>query len=171
MPGTELERQLRAERLLAGQWPDYWFEFRDRRAAILFGLVQRELVAPWNEVIQELLGYQWKQPLDWGIEHARQRSANPALDFVKELLQWTSSVRLKHFDAFMDIVSQLSLPLEADDPPGWARDALREIAGASRRHAAEVSAMLRALEDCRPGAGQSPSSTKAELQLMEEVAQ
>lgn len=169
MPGTEVERQLRTEHLLGGAWPDYWFEFRDRRAAILFGLVQQELVTPWNEVIQELLGYQWNQPFDWGIEHARLRSADPALDFVNELLQWTASMRFEHFDALMEIVSQLSLPRDVENPPGWARDALREIAGASRRHAAEVSAMLRALEDCRLGSGQSLSSTKVELQQIEEV--
>lgn len=171
MPGTELERQLRAERLLAGEWPDYWFEFRDRRAAILFGLVQQELVVPWNEVLQELLGYQWNQPLDWGLGHARLRSADPALEFVEELLRWASAVRFEHFDALTEVVLRLSLPRDADDPPGWARDALREIAVASRKHAAETYAMLRALEDCRSGAGPSVSSTKVEIHLMEEVAQ
>jgi anaerobic magnesium-protoporphyrin IX monomethyl ester cyclase len=171
MPGTELERQLRDEHLLAGEWPDYWFEFRDQRAAILFGLVQQELVTPWNEVIQELLSHQWNQPLDWGIEHARARSADTALDFVNELLQWTSSVRFEHFDALLEIVSRLSLSQDADNPPEWARDALREVSGASRRHAAEVSALLRALGDCRLGSSQSLSSTKVELQLIEEVAQ
>ena len=149
MPGTELEKQLRDENLLAGEWPDYWFEFKDQRASILFGLVQQELVTPWNDVIQELLGYQWNQPFDWGIQHALDRSADPKLDFVEELLQWASEVRYQHFDALMEIVSRLSLPQDATNPPAWARDGLREIAASSRRHAAETSAMLRALEDCR----------------------
>jgi radical SAM superfamily enzyme YgiQ (UPF0313 family) len=149
MPGTELERQLRGEGLLAGEWPSYWFEFQDQRAAILFGLVQQELVTPWSEAIQELLGYQWNQSLDWGIKHARLRSPDPALDFVDELLQWTASVRFEHFDALIEIVSRLSLPQDADSPPDWARDKLREVSITSRKHAAEAYAMLRALEDCR----------------------
>jgi len=147
VPGTELEGSLRASGLVRGEWPSYRFEFQDRRASILFGLVQRELVSPWNETLQKLLNRQWSQENDWSIKHSLMRDENPALQFVDDLLQWAANKRLHHFDALFDVVAKLSLPEDVDTPPSWALDSLNEIATNSRRHAAETTALLMSLDD------------------------
>lgn len=147
MPGTAIENSLRDAGLLGGSWPDYWFEFQDRAAAILFGLVQRELVSPWTDVVQALLSYHWNRPLDWSIEHALRRAPDEKLEFVRELLAWVARVRMQVFDALLSVVARLDLPQDASAPPRWALDELRATSEMSRRSAAEAEALLQALTE------------------------
>jgi len=146
MPGTAIVSALQSEGLLQGEWPSYWFEFKDRRAAILFGMVQRELVEPWDDPLQELLGYQWNRPFDFSVAHALKREPDKSLEFVQELLQWTSKSRLSIFDDLYSIVERLSIPEDVESPPEWALDELKRVSEESRRTAAEVIAFLRAVD-------------------------
>lgn len=144
VPGSKMVGQLKKLELLRGQWPDYHFDFQDRRASILFGLVWRELVEPWNRVIQELLTYQWNQPYDWSIKHALERKPNGVLSFIDELTDWISERRFEIFDSLYDIVKKLSIPKDIEESPLWAVDKLKNISDNSRQKVAEVSALLEA---------------------------
>jgi len=146
MPGTDIEPILRDQSLLCGEWPDYGFEFRDQKASILFGLVNRELTIPWTAGLQRLLGFQWSQPDDWSLRHAFRRTADPSLSFLEELLAWTAEARLKHFDQFFEIVDSLTLPHDADHTSTEIATTLSEASLACQQDAEELVAFLNAFE-------------------------